>query len=218
MHVFQVFLSKTLAVVAVGFCLACGASAPPTRYYALDLPRPAPAPERLAHTAVLMPIRAGEIARQGRIVYRESPHEVGFYEYHRWAEDPEDSVAEALAGELLARGTFASVTPFDGRTQADFILRGELRRIEEIDHDAPVRAAVEIALELVDADTSRVVWSDRACAKQDVTTAEVRAVVEGMSASADRAIKHLAGLLDSHLRSGGQSASRSSSGEGDSIC
>lgn len=218
MPVFPVFSRRALAVAAAIGCLACGASAPPTRYYALDLPRPTPAAERLAHTAVLMPIRAGEIARQGRIVYRESPHEVGFYEYHRWAEDPEDSVAEALAGALLARGTFASVTPFDGRTQADFILRGELRRIEEIDHDAPVRASVEIALELVDADTSRVVWSDRACAEQVVPTAEVRAVVETMSASADRAIKRLAGLLDSHLRAGGQSASRSSSGEGDSIC
>lgn len=203
MPVSQVFSCKALAAaVAVG-CLACGATAPPTHYYALDLPRPAPAATRLAHTAVLMPIRAGEIARQGRIVYRESPHQVGFYEYHRWAEDPEDSVAEALAGELLARGTFASVTPFDGRTQADFILRGELRRIEEIDYDGPVKASVEIALELVDADTSRVIWAGSAAAVEDVPTAEVRAVVERLSVSADQAIKHLAVQIDSHLRTGG---------------
>lgn len=203
MPVSQVFSYKALAAaVAVG-CLACGATAPPTHYYALDLPRPAPAATRLAHTAVLMPIRAGEIARQGRIVYRESPHQVGFYEYHRWAEDPEDSVAEALAGELLARGTFASVTPFDGRTQADFILRGELRRIEEIDYDGPVKASVEIALELVDADTSRVIWAGSAAAVEDVPTAEVRAVVERLSVSADQAIKRLAGQIDSHFRTGG---------------
>lgn len=203
MPVFQVFWCKALGVAAVASCLACGASGPPTRYYALNLPRSPPAAERLAHTAVLMPIRAGEIAGQGRIVYRESPHEVGFYEYHRWAEDPEDSVAEALASELLARGTFASVTPFDGRTQADFILRGELRRIEEIDYEGPVKASVEISLELVDADTSRVVWSGNAAAAEDVATAEVRSVVERLSASADQAIKRLAGQLDSHLRSGG---------------
>lgn len=203
MPVFEVFWCKALGVAAVASCLACGASGPPTRYYALDLPRSPPAAERLAHTAVLMPIRAGEIAGQGRIVYRESPHEVGFYEYHRWAEDPEDSVADALASELLARGTFASVTPFDGRTQADFILRGELRRIEEIDYEGPVKASVEISLELVDADTSRVVWSGNAAAAEDVATAEVRSVVERLSASADQAIKRLAGQLDSHLRSGG---------------
>lgn len=218
MPVFPVFSRKALAVAAIAASLGCGATAPPTHYYALDLPRPAPAAERLAHTAVLMPIRAGEIARQGRIVYRESPHEVGFYEYHRWAEDPEDSVTEALASELLARGTFASVTPFDGRTQADFILRGELRSIEEIDYDGPVRASVEIALELVDADTSRVVWSDSARTEEDVPTAEVRAIVERLSASADRAIKRLAGLIDSHFRSGGQSANQLPSREGDSIC
>ena len=203
MPVFKVFWCKALGVAAVASCLACGASGPPTRYYALNLPRSPPAAERLAHTAVLMPIRAGEIAGQGRIVYRESPHEVGFYEYHRWAEDPEDSVADALASELLARGTFASVTPFDGRTQADFILRGELRRIEEIDYEGPVKASVEISLELVDAATSRVVWSDRSCAEEVVAAAEVRSVVERLSASADQAIKRLAGQLDSHLRSGG---------------
>jgi len=203
MPVFQVFWCKALGVAAVASCLACGASGPPTRYYALNLPRSPPAAERLAHTAVLMPIRAGEIAGQGRIVYRESPHEVGFYEYHRWAEDPEDSVADALASELLARGTFASVTPFDGRTQADFILRGELRRIEEIDYEGPVKVLVEISLELVDAATSRVVWSDRSCAEEVVAAAEVRSVVEKLSASADQAIKRLAGQLDSHLRSGG---------------
>lgn len=204
MPVSQVFSCKALAAaVAVG-CLACGASAPPTQYYALNLPRPAPATTRLDHTAILMPIRAGEIARQGRIVYRESPHEVGFYEYHRWAEDPEVSVAAALARELLARGTFASVTPFDGRTQGDFILRGELRRIEEIDYESPVKAVVEIALELVDADTSRVVWSDSAYAEGDIPTAEVRAVVARLSASAEQAIKDLAGQIDSHFRSGGQ--------------
>lgn len=203
MPVFEVFWCKALGVAAVASCLACGASGPPTRYYALDLPRSPPAAERLAHTAVLMPIRAGEIAGQGRIVYRESPHEVGFYEYHRWAEDPEDSVADALASELLARGTFASVTPFDGRTQADFILRGELRRIEEIDYEGPVKASVEISLELVDAATSRVVWSDRSCAEEVVAAAEVRSVVERLSESADQAIKRLAGQLDSHLRSGG---------------
>lgn len=197
------FMGKALAVaVAIGG-LACGASAPPTHYYALDLPRPVPAATRLAQTAVLMPIRAGEIARQGRIVFRESPHEVGFYEYHRWAEDPEDSVAEALASELLARGTFASVTPFDGRTQADFILRGELRRIEEIDYDGPVKASVEIALELVDADTSRVVWAGNTAVVADVPAAEVRAVVERLSVSAEQAIKRLAGQIDSHFRSGG---------------
>lgn len=203
MPVSQVFWCKALGVAAVASCLACGASGPPTRYYALNLPRSPPAAERLAHTAVLMPIRAGEIAGQGRIVYRESPHEVGFYEYHRWAEDPEDSVADALASELLARGTFASVTPFDGRTQADFILRGELRRIEEIDYEGPVKVLVEISLELVDAATSRVVWSDRSCAEEVVAAAEVRSVVEKLSASADQAIKRLAGQLDSHLRSGG---------------
>ena len=150
-----------------------------------------------------MPIRAGRVVGQGRIVYRESPEEVGFYEYHRWAEGPEDTVGSALAGELLARGTFATIVPFDGRLEADYILRGELRRMEEIDYDGPVRAAVEIGIELVDAGTTRVVWSGAASVAEDVPTSDVRSVVSRMSAAAEQAIKQLAERIDGHLRPSG---------------
>ena len=129
-------LAAALAIVA---CLACGGKVPPTLYYVLDLPAPALAEERLGRTAVLMPIRTSKLVGQGRLVYRESREQVGYYEYHRWAEDPEDSIADSLLRALMARGTFASVAPFDGRTRSDFLVRGELRRLEEIDYDGPVR-------------------------------------------------------------------------------
>ncbi len=189
-----------LAGTAIVACMACGGKVPPTNYYALNLSAPAPAAAALEHTAVLMPMRAGRVIRQGRIVYRESPEQVGFYEYHRWAEDPADSVGQSLLRQIMALGTFASIAPFDGRTAADFVLRGELRRIEEVDHGGGVRATVEIALELVDAETARVVWSGSATKTEAVQVGEVRSVVSRMSAAADQAIKQLAGELDRHLR------------------
>ncbi len=192
-----------IAVVAfVGGLLACGGKMPATHYYALDLPAPSPAEARLEHTAVLMPVRAGQVIGQGRIVYRQSPEEVGFYEYHRWAEDPEDSVASALIREMLARGTFSTVVPFDGRTKADFALRAELRRLEEIDYGGPVRAVFEISLELVNAGTQAVDWSSTVSITEDVPLSEVRSVVSRMSAAARQGIQQLSEQLDRHLRSG----------------
>ena len=184
-------------------CLACGGVAPPTNYYVLDLPAAPPAAAPLEHTAILMPIRAGRVIRQGRIVYRESPEQVGFYEYHRWAEDPEDSVARSLRQQVLALGTFAQVADFDGRTTADYLLRGELLRLEEVDYDGGVRATVEISLELVETSTARVVWTSTAERTEMVPASEVRSVVDRLSSAADHAIRQLSGELDRHLRQTG---------------
>ena len=189
------------AVLAIAAWLACGGKVPPTLYYVLDLSSPALAEERLDRTAVLMPIRTSKLVGQGRLVYRESREQVGFYEYHRWAEDPEDSIADALQRELMARGTFASVAPFDGRTKSDFLVRGELRRLEEIDYDGPVRAAAEVSLELVDSLTGQVAWSGAASRIEDVSTSDVRSVVSAMSAAVQEVIRQLSAELDGHLRS-----------------
>ena len=193
-------LAALAAAASLAAAIHCGGKAPPTLYYALDLPSPAAAADPLGHTAVLMPLRAGQVIGQGRIVYRESPEQVGFYEYHQWAEDPEASVSRLLLAELMARGTFASVVPFDGRTKSDFLVRGELRRLEEVDYDGPVRVAVEVALELVDAGSGRVVWSDSSSATEEVPSSEVRSVVARMGAAVERAVKELAAGLDRHLR------------------
>lgn len=195
------FRASLCRIAALAALAGCGGKVPPTLYYVLNLPAPTPAAERLEHTAVMMPFRASRVIGQDRIVYRESPEQVGFYEYHRWAEDPEDSIGQALAREVLARGTFASVAAFDGRTQADFILRGRLERLEEIDYGGPVRAIVEIALDLVDAETAQVIWSGTSANSEEVPQSEVRSVVSNMSAAAERSIRALSVELDRHLRS-----------------
>lgn len=178
-----------------------GGKIPSTRYYTLNLAAPAPAPERLEFSGIVMPFRAAEIIVRDRIVYRESREEVGFYEYHRWAEDPRTQIAEALVKKLLSRGSFSSLTFFDGRTKGDYILRGGIKRLEEVDYDPPVSAAVEISLELVDSKSAKVVWSAAAAKVGPVTSGDVRSVVTGLSQAADQGITELAGKLDSYLRS-----------------
>lgn len=202
---FSVNRFHLLAIAAALLALpGCGGGKiPPTRYYTLNLAAPAPAPERLSFSGVVMPFRASGTVDRGRIVYRESREEVGFYEYHKWAENPRTEIAEALIRQLLARGSFASLTLFDGRTKGDYILRGNIERLEEVDYDPPVSAAVEISLQLIDGKSAKVVWSGSASRTGPVTGGDVRSVVSGLSQAAERSIDELAGKLDSFLRAGG---------------
>ena len=96
------------------------------------------------------PFRTTSLLRQDRIVYRPSPVEVGFYEYHRWAEPPNDTVTKALADQLVRRRIFQSVEISDGGEKTDYVLRGSIDRLQEVDYMGAVRVQVSISAELED--------------------------------------------------------------------
>ena len=54
--------------------------------------------------------------RQGRIVYSQTPGEVGFYEYHSWAVDPGAAITTAIVEALRSGRLFLTVAPYDGQT------------------------------------------------------------------------------------------------------
>src|SRR4029077_19730717 len=82
-------------VLTAASCLAalllngCGSMRNPT-YYAMDLvpPKTPAADGRRSLTAAVRRFDAPEYLRQGRIVYRQAPETIGFYDYQRWAPDP----------------------------------------------------------------------------------------------------------------------------------
>ena len=59
-------------------------------YYTLNLPAPPdpPAAENVRTSIAVREFQSPGYLRQGPIVYRTTPEEVGFYEYHRWAAGP----------------------------------------------------------------------------------------------------------------------------------
>ena len=78
---------KSLGIVFMGALVlaGCGSVRYPTTYV---LNFPPPAPKAAPHNAALGPVAIRELECpeylcEGRIVYRSSPEEVGFYEYHR---------------------------------------------------------------------------------------------------------------------------------------
>ncbi len=190
-----------VAMALLVLCLGCGGKIPPTHYYVLELPAaPDPAPEALPGTAVIMPLRASRMLIQDRIVYRPAKGEVGFYEYHRWAEDPRDGLTRSLIRHLRSRGAFSSVVPFDGRSKADYIIRGTLERLEEVDSGG-VAVYVKISAQLVSAEARETIWQGEGEGRGQVTAGEVRSVVAEMSRASHLAVKGLADQINEFVRS-----------------
>ena len=79
----------TMAVIAFSFVAimaGCAGKMGRTNYYTLNLPAPPDPPAAgSAHTTVsIREFRAPAYLKQGAIVYKPSPEQIGFYAYHRW--------------------------------------------------------------------------------------------------------------------------------------
>jgi len=165
---------------------------PVTQYYKLDIP-PAPAPVGPTVPASLRiePFETAVLLRQDRIVYRPSPVQVGFYEYHRWAEPPNDTLTRAMADQLTKRRVFQSVEISDAEDKVDYVLRGRVERLQEVDYMGGVRVQVSISAQLDDPVQQKTVWSNVASSDSVVTKSSVQAVVQAMSQASQQSISRL---------------------------
>jgi ABC-type uncharacterized transport system auxiliary subunit len=133
--------------------------------------------------------------RQGTIVYRASPEQVGFYNYHRWAVDPREFLSNAIADRLRASGRFAAVKIYDGRSDVDFILSGRLEKLEEVDYKDGVRVEVALSAQMTDLRSGKTVWANAASQNAEVDKRTIHTVVAEMSQAMDGAIQELLASL-----------------------
>ena len=144
--------------------------------------------------------------RQGRIVYRESPTEVGYYDYHRWVTNPGATVTAAIISGLRSSGLFSEVDSDASHMKADFLLKGQLERLDEIDYGGGVRVEVKISAQLVDLRTKATVWrGDEAetatVEKASAKKSNVNLVVIEMSHAAQKCIDRLLASMQQQLGS-----------------
>ena len=121
--------------------------------------------------------RSPAYLRQGAIVYKPSPEQIGFYAYHRWAISPCEFVTNSVIEWLRASGDFARVKPYDGRSDTEFVLSGRLEKLEEIDYAGGVKVEVAISAQMTNLATglsSLVVTADRAWARSETTRHRTR--------------------------------------------
>jgi len=193
----------SMSACAVTLLLAgCGGKILYPSYYALEIPpapRPAASDARLPATLAVRRFETPQYLRQGRIVYRQSPAEIGFYNYHRWAADPAVTVTTAVIDALRSSRLFSFVKPYDGQSQQDYLMSGRLERLEEIDSGDSVRVEAKLSAEVVNLRTNTTVWTDTADETLTVDTRNVNSVVVEMSHAVQKSIDRLVTSLDQQL-------------------
>jgi ABC-type uncharacterized transport system auxiliary subunit len=135
--------------------------------------------------------RSPTYLRQGAIVYKTSPEQIGFYNYHRWAVDPREFLTNAVADHLRASGNFTQVKLYDGRSDIDYVLSGRLEKLEEIDYGGSVKVEVAISAQMTNLATGAQVWTNAVSEVGTVGKRDVPTVVAEMNRTMERAIEKL---------------------------
>lgn len=182
---------------------ACGSARYPA-YYMLHFEPATQAPASKAGigTLAIRELRCPDYLCEGRIVYRPTPSEVAFYQYHRWAVSPRAMIAQHLAERVRARSLFTSVSGEESRVATDFVLIGTLERLEEVDEGRDVVAICAISAQLVNARTQVVVWNRMATERVPVEQRDVAGVVNGMATAVRASVDQLIAGMEVELGSG----------------
>ncbi len=193
-----------IGALAIG---GCGSARYPAHYILnFEPPAQAAAPERGMGTLAIKELRCPDYLCEGRIVYRPTAAEVGFYQYHRWAVSPRAMIEQYLAERVRARSLFVSVSGDESRMATDFVLSGTLERLEEVDEARQVAALCTISAQLVGTRTGAVAWSGTATQRVPVEQRDVAGVVNGLGAAVRATVDRL--VTDMELELGRTATAR----------
>jgi ABC-type uncharacterized transport system auxiliary subunit len=199
-----------LSLAALVILSGCGGKVRYPNYYTLNLPAPPdpPASENAHATVAIREFRAPAYLRQGTIVYKPSPEQIGFYAYHRWAIDPCEFVTNSVIERLRASGHFAHVMAYDGRPGIEYVLSGRLDKLEEVDYDGAVKVEVAISAQMTNLATGATVWTNAVSEVGEVNKRDVPTVVSGMNRTMERAINKLLSPIPADVATGSKAAER----------
>jgi ABC-type uncharacterized transport system auxiliary subunit len=181
------------SVMASVFLTGCMGKLKNPAYYRLNLVPPVDPPAKTDARAsiAVREFRAPTYLREGSIVYLTSAEEIGFYQYHRWAVDPRQTITQAIVEHLRASGNFKLVKIYDGRNDVDYVLSGLLEKLNEVDYEGSVKVEVALSAEVTDIRNGNTIWSNSVAEKGKVEGRNVSSVVAQMSHLTERSIEEL---------------------------
>jgi ABC-type uncharacterized transport system auxiliary subunit len=198
-------LAALLTFTGILLAASCGASRP-VKYYTLNS-APTPAPSVSVNSDAPLPvailvgrISASHLYVNDPIVYSNGGVELGTYEYQRWAEVPTEMLETMLAQSLLSKGRFRSVGRLGSGARGDYILRGHLYALEEVDSPS-ILARFSLELELFQVKTGMVVWNQSYSHDERVSQKTVPAVVQALRQDVLAGLDQLTSSLDSYVSS-----------------
>jgi ABC-type uncharacterized transport system auxiliary subunit len=179
-------------------CMAAGCvKARTLRYYTLSIPPPAIHAEaqQIPVTIVVGRLNAPHLLRDDRVVYAMSDVELGVDEYHRWSEPPTGMIERLLVEKLRASRQYRAVQHLSSTTRGDYILRGHLGALNEVDDPAGIKARFTLQLELFDVKAGHVVWNDSYTSDEPVPQKTVTSVVQTLQKSVSLGLDQLCGEI-----------------------
>lgn len=179
---FPVSISAIVIAVLLGGCFA---KVRDTRYYLLDYV-PTVSRERQARGPHPWRVRIREFSvaeayRRNQIVYRQSAHQLRFYNFELWAVKPEHLITDMVFRHMRDAHVFEHVTRLIEQEPPHFVLSGEVTAIEEFDNRNQWYAHLAMNMELLDSRTQEVVWNRAWSYRKKVMQQEVVFVVRELS-------------------------------------
>jgi ABC-type uncharacterized transport system auxiliary subunit len=190
------FLCFSLCAMVLIIAAGC-AKARPLRYYTLSAPpiSAQPGAQPVPVTIVVGRLNAPHLLRDDRVVYGMSDVELGVDEYHRWAEPPTEMIERLLLERLRRSGQYRSVQRISSTARGDYILRGHLAALNEMDDPEGIKARFTLQLELFDTKTGSVVWNDSYSQDEPVAKKTVSSVVESLQKNVRAGIEQITASL-----------------------
>jgi ABC-type uncharacterized transport system auxiliary subunit len=148
--------------IALLFALAgCFSSSPDKKYFQINLEaQPAAAP--FSGSLLVDRFEINSLYDDFRIIYRVSAFEINYYAYQFWAEKPSKLLRDSLLRYLEASRLFPKIYVEPTKDAAvDWVFRGTVHQIEEVDAPGAWSARLNMKIEVADTRTGAVLASRR---------------------------------------------------------
>lgn len=185
-----------LAAVAalVSALAACGTAepVPADRYYRLDVAVSQRFQQPELNGVVEVERFAADGVTAGRpIVYTERADslELKAYHYHFWAEPPTVMLRDALVRALRAAGAAREVVAPESRIRPDYVVTGEIKRMEHVAGSTPQQAVLEIGLVLRGAQSGNLMLLRTYRIEREFAGGSMNEFVTAMNAAASEALQ-----------------------------
>jgi ABC-type uncharacterized transport system auxiliary subunit len=190
---------RLVLIFALSLSLYGCAKSKPIRYYTLELPV-APVLSTSAHPLALLVgrIEGADIYEDTPIVYRIGTHEIGAYQYSRWAQPPVGLIKDKLISILSASGDYQSVTGLGSNSNGQFVVRGRLYEFTEVD-GANITGLVSMEFELYDRKSGKTLWTHFYSQSEPVQSKDISAVVTALDTNLERGLKEVAAGLGQYF-------------------
>lgn len=202
------YLPAIYFLFSILFATGCVSRAPqtPIHLYSLAPEYPVSSTDRIPSrpSVGVLPFESSS-AIERRIMYRISPVEVAYYDFHKWVEPPGEMVTRFFCDELASSGLF-SVVSLEGTfplKQFDWLLSGELVRFEQDKTTPATTADVSVYLQIHKPDMGgQVIWrkklSSRIPVKGDSVTDLALALEQGLRNITGQTALELQKLIERH--------------------